>query len=94
MVATAVDGTPEIVVNGKTGLTVPAGDVNALAASIAELLRNPQHAAQLGAEGARYVRECFTVERQLRQTEDLYESLWTNKTGRALSERECVAGAK
>jgi glycosyltransferase involved in cell wall biosynthesis len=94
MVATAVDGTPEIVVNGKTGLTVPAGDVNALAASIAELLRNPQHAAQLGAEGARYVRECFTVERQLRQTEDLYESLWTNKTGRALSARECVAGAK
>ena len=88
MVATAVDGTPEIVLDGRTGWIVPAGDHAALAGAIAQVLRNPQRAAQLAQAGARYVREQFTLARQLRQTEDLYEKLWTHKTGRALAPRK------
>jgi glycosyltransferase involved in cell wall biosynthesis len=84
MVATAVDGTPEIVVDGETGLTVPPGGVAALAVAIASLLRDPAHAARLAANGARWVRERFTLERQLRETEDLYNELWCKKTCKAL----------
>ena len=39
MVATAVDGTPEVIVNGRTGITVPPGDSGALAAAICSMLR-------------------------------------------------------
>jgi len=84
MVASAVDGTPEIIVDGKTGLTVPPGDVAALAGAIASLLRDPAHAAQLAAAGAEWVRKNFTLERQIRETENLYEELWQTKTGRQL----------
>jgi len=81
MVATAVDGTPEIVVHGKTGLTVPPGNSQALAEAIALLLRDPRLAAQLGAAGALWVKQCFTLTRQIHETEDLYERLWCAKTG-------------
>ena len=84
MVATDVDGTPEIVVDGKTGLTVPAGDPAALAEAIARLLRDPQMAARLGGAGAAWVRQCFTLGRQIRETEALYERLWCAKTGNPL----------
>jgi glycosyltransferase involved in cell wall biosynthesis len=81
MVASAVDGTPEIVVDGKTGLTVPSGDPAALAQAIARLLRDPQLAARLGAAGAAWVRQWFTLKRQIGETEALYERLWCAKTG-------------
>jgi glycosyltransferase involved in cell wall biosynthesis len=84
MVASDVDGTPEIVVDGETGLTVPPGDVAALALAIACLLRDPARAAQLASNGAKWVREQFTLERQIRETEELYGELWHVKTGRPL----------
>lgn len=82
MVATAVDGTPEIVVDGKTGLTIPPGDITALAGAIGALLRDPARAVQLAANGAKWVRERFTLERQIYETEALYEKLWRVKTGK------------
>jgi glycosyltransferase involved in cell wall biosynthesis len=87
MVATDVDGTPEIVVDGETGLTVPPGDVAPLALAIACLLRDPARAAQLASNGAKWVREQFTLERQIRETEELYAELWHVKTGRLLPAR-------
>jgi glycosyltransferase involved in cell wall biosynthesis len=82
-----VAGTPEIVVDGKTGLTVPPGDVAALAAAIGSLLRDPARAARLAASGAEWVRKCFTLERQVLETEELYEELWRAKTGKTLAHR-------
>jgi glycosyltransferase involved in cell wall biosynthesis len=83
MVASDVDGTPEIVVDGETGLTVPPGDVAALALAIACLLRDPARAAQMASNGAKWVREQFTLDRQIRETEELYGELWHVKTGRS-----------
>jgi len=87
MVATAVDGTPEVIVDGVTGLTVPPGDPDALAQAIARLLPDRQLSSKLAANGKAWVRDQFTLERQIRETEDLYERLWCAKTHRTLPQK-------
>jgi len=72
LVATAVDGTPEVVVDGHTGLTVPPADPQALADAIACLLRDPALASSLADRGHAWVSQHFSQERQIRQTEQLY----------------------
>ncbi len=72
MVATAVDGTPEVIVNGRTGITVPPGDAAALAAAICSLLRSPALRQRLAEQGRTYVLEHFSQERQVRETGEFY----------------------
>ena len=81
MVATAVDGTPEVIVHEKTGLTVPAGDVPKSAAAIVRLLRDPGLRARLGAAGRSRVEAHFNLSRQVRETEKLYCELWQQRAG-------------
>jgi len=72
MVATAVDGTPEVIINGRTGITVPPGDPQALAAAIGSLLRSPELRQRLAQQGRSHVLERFSQERQVRETADFY----------------------
>ena len=72
IVATAVDGTSEVVVDGKTGLTVPPGNAAALAEAICRLLRNPAERCALGVAGRQWVLENFSENTQLRRTQELY----------------------
>lgn len=72
VVATAVDGTPEVVVDGKTGLTVPPGDAGALSVALRRLLRDSELRQRMGQEGRRWVAEHFTQELQIRRTQELY----------------------
>jgi glycosyltransferase involved in cell wall biosynthesis len=76
VVATAVDGTPEVVIDGKTGLTVPPGDGDQLAEAICRLLRDGELRRQLGHAGRRWVLEHFSQERQVQQTQALYLWAW------------------
>jgi glycosyltransferase involved in cell wall biosynthesis len=73
MVATAVDGTPEIVIDGKTGLTVPPGDPQLLAAAISNLLRQPELRARMGRAGREWVLHAFSHRHQVEKTEELYQ---------------------
>jgi glycosyltransferase involved in cell wall biosynthesis len=72
MVATAVDGTPEVVVDGATGLTVPPGDHAELAHAICRLLGDPLLRDKLSRAGRRWVLERFTQDHQIQRTETLY----------------------
>jgi glycosyltransferase involved in cell wall biosynthesis len=72
MVATAVDGTPEVIVNGRTGITVLPGDPAALAAAICSMLRSPELRQRLAEQGRAYVLARFSQERQVRETSDFY----------------------
>ncbi|MHB8412008.1 MAG: glycosyltransferase family 4 protein [Candidatus Acidiferrales bacterium] len=72
MVATAVDGTVEVIVEGKSGLTVPPGNSAKLAEAILRCLRNPERARELALQGRQQVLEHFTQEQQIRKTEELY----------------------
>jgi glycosyltransferase involved in cell wall biosynthesis len=73
MVATAVDGTPEVIVDGVTGLTVPPGNADELAQAICRLLADPWLSEKLAVAGRDRVLERFGAERQIRRTEALYE---------------------
>ena len=79
VVATAVDGTPEVVIDGKTGLTVPPDDPEHLAGAICRLLREPGLRDRMGEEGRKWVMEHFSQERQIRQTQELYLTAWEQR---------------
>lgn len=81
VVATAVGGTPEVILDGVTGLLVPPRDPAALAASLLSLLRDPARAAQMGESGRQRVADHFTLDNMIQQTEALYEALLAEKLG-------------
>ncbi|MCA1621772.1 MAG: glycosyltransferase [Acidobacteria bacterium] len=63
VVATAVDGIPEIVLDGKTGLLHPHEDAGALAARLLSLLGDEAYAARLGGAGREFVKMEWSRER-------------------------------
>ena len=62
MVATAVGGMPEIVVDGETGLLVPACDPGALADAIIRLVDDPELGRQMGRVGRQRMLEGHTIQ--------------------------------
>jgi L-malate glycosyltransferase len=63
VVATAVGGTPEVVVDGVTGILVPPRSPNAVAVAIDELLHSPDRRHQMANAGRKRVETRFTFER-------------------------------
>jgi glycosyltransferase involved in cell wall biosynthesis len=80
VVATNVGGVPELIDDGVTGLLVPPRDPRALSSAICRLLGDPALAHGLASAAKRSVRECFSLERMLRETEELYASLTRERT--------------
>lgn len=75
VVSTAVGGVPEIVADGETGLLAPAGDVDALARAVVELLRDPARRRAMGQAGRESVRARFSAGRLVGDVERLYTEL-------------------
>jgi glycosyltransferase involved in cell wall biosynthesis len=72
IVATAVGGVPELIESGATGLLVPPGDPAALGAAIAELLRDPRRAIEIGSSARERRRSEFGLDTMVRRVEALY----------------------
>jgi glycosyltransferase involved in cell wall biosynthesis len=75
VVATAVGGNAEAVVHGKTGLLVPPGDSQALAAAVQLLLGNKEIASRFGTAARKRVEEMFTLEAMIKKYEQLFEQV-------------------
>jgi glycosyltransferase involved in cell wall biosynthesis len=88
VVATAVGGNPEVVVDGTTGVLVPAADPRRLADALVALWKDPGRRAVLGAAGRRRVNECFDV----RRTVASYELLYRGPAGRARGRADADLG--
>lgn len=73
VVATAVDGTLDLIEDGVSGLLVPPADPIALARAILHLLDDPDTARRLAEAGRRSVLERFDVRLQIEATARLYE---------------------
>ena len=93
VVATAVDGSAEVVLDGETGLTVPPGEPAPLAEAICRLLASPELARRLGQRGRRFVEESFSQQRQVAETEALYLDTWRERTGNTAHAGPLSAGA-
>jgi len=74
VIATAVDGTTEVVIHEETGLLVPAGATAPLTSAICRLLGAPEFAKKLGLAGRRMVERDFSESRQVAETEAVYEA--------------------
>ena len=55
----ALDGTPEVVINGETGYTVAAEDVNGVVEKTLHIFNDPELAARMGENGKRKVVDQF-----------------------------------
>lgn len=75
VVATDVDGTPEVVVHGETGLLVPPRDPQALAEAIARLLADPDRRRRMALAGRARAERAFGMARMVRETADLYRDM-------------------
>jgi glycosyltransferase involved in cell wall biosynthesis len=67
VVASDSYGLREVVVDGETGLRVPPGDVEALAAAIRELAADPERRALFGAAGRRRFERTFRLDHMKRE---------------------------
>jgi len=72
IVATAVGGVPEILVDNESALLVPVNDPPAMAAAIARVLTDSQLAQRLTGSSAHLVSEQYTPENYVRSLADLY----------------------
>jgi glycosyltransferase involved in cell wall biosynthesis len=73
VVATAVGGNTEVVTDGHTGLLVPAGDPEAIAAAVRDLLEEPTRASRLATAAREFVRDRFGARARVAELERLYE---------------------
>ena len=79
VVATSVGGNVELVQDSLPGLLVPPNNSSALASAIVEILKNRTKARKMGMEGRRIIKENFSIETNVRQTEALYEEIISTK---------------
>jgi len=75
VVATNVGGTPEVVINDKTGILVPSKDEKAIAKAVIDLLTNKDKARRMGNAGREWVQKQFDAPVFIKRTEALFEDL-------------------
>ena len=87
VVATNIGGINELVEDGRTGILVPPGDNQALAAALKELLQNRKKAQSLAACARLEVEQRFTLQRTLKETQEVYDECMNKKDKKISNER-------
>jgi glycosyltransferase involved in cell wall biosynthesis len=77
VIGTAVEGTEDLVLPGRTGWLVPPRDPEALTRALIEAVDSPELCRQYGEEGRRRVEQEFSLETTLMA----YERLWAGVLG-------------
>jgi sugar transferase (PEP-CTERM/EpsH1 system associated) len=80
VLATRVGGNAELVEEGRTGLLVPAGDVQAMAQALVTLASAPAAAAALGRAGRERVEQRFSLQAMVGAYQRLYDGLLGRST--------------
>jgi glycosyltransferase involved in cell wall biosynthesis len=75
IVATRSGGTPEIALEGETAILIEAGDYRAMADAVISLLKSPERRIELGEKARERVKELFSIERNVKETEKIYLNL-------------------
>ena len=74
IVATEVGGVPSVI-NGDTGVLVPAKDPKALASAVAELLADRERAATLGKAARALAESSYGLDRMVAELEAVYREV-------------------
>ena len=75
VVASAVGGIPEEIIDGETGYLAPRGNPEAMAAKVLELMNNPKIKQRMGQAGSEHVRNNFSLQRQVSNYLQWFEEL-------------------
>ncbi len=75
VVASAVGGLLEVVVDGETGRFARPGDADHLAEQVDALLRAPGECTRLGDNGCERAKQYFSIDRSIAELQNLYEHL-------------------
>jgi len=75
VVATDLEGMPELIADGETGLLVPPRNPEALGQAILRMLENPPRAKAMARAGRKRVEAHFSLTAKLDRTEALYRKL-------------------
>jgi len=78
VVAFDIDGTKEVVINGKTGFIVPPENVELLKEKLIFLLENSEIAGKMGIEGQELIKKLFPVEKMVDEIEKIYIKFLNN----------------
>lgn len=78
VIATRVGGIPEAVDDGKSGILIEKGDVEALANAISLLVSEPAKRVTMGLAGRQIVEQKFTWEKNAESTIAVYEEVLRN----------------
>jgi len=81
VIATAVGGIPEAVVEGETGLLIPPGDPVAIMEAIKRLIHHNRMALRMGEAGRKRVEELFSLQREVASFDRLYQELLHERHG-------------
>lgn len=75
VVATAVGGLPEVVRNGHSGILLPPGEPDTLAATVLELCRDRERGRKLGAAARRFIEDEYSLDAAARRVTALYQEM-------------------
>ncbi len=73
VVAAAAGGAPEVVQDGITGVLVPPRDPQAIARAVLHMLQDSQLRQKMGSAGQKRAQECFSLDRNVKETQAVYE---------------------
>jgi glycosyltransferase involved in cell wall biosynthesis len=77
VVATRISGIPELVVDGETGLLIPAGHAVALRDAIAVVMADPVSAGKRAARGRELIEQEYDLKRNVSRLEGLFDHAMT-----------------
>lgn len=75
VVATAVEGVPELVIDEETGLLVPPRDAEAIAQAVIRLLDHPEYARRLGENAHNKIVSHFSADTMITEIDRLYQRI-------------------
>jgi glycosyltransferase involved in cell wall biosynthesis len=94
VLASAVDGTPEVVRHGITGFTFQPGHSEELAEAACRILQEPELGRAMGQVGRQWVLEHFSLRQQIEKTQALYCQAWERRQSEAILETVAVKHGK
>ena len=75
VISFAIDGAPEVVLPGETGILVPLNDVRQLTEAMVTLARDAEQRERLGRRGRQLCRQRFDHHAMVRAIERIYKEL-------------------